>query len=52
VEGKGEDIYLVTIEWNLTIGGLTWLLTFALDWADIQLTFNGDIASTIKYIDL
>ena len=48
---NGEDIYLVTIEWNLTIGGLIWLLTFALDWKDIFLTFKGDINDTVKKID-
>jgi len=42
----------VTIEWNLTIGGLIWLLTFALDWKDIFLTFKGDINDTVKQIDL
>jgi hypothetical protein len=40
----------VTVEWNLTIGGLGWLLTFVLDLKDVQLTFKGDAQETIKYI--
>ena len=27
-----DDIHVVIIEWNLTLGGLVWLLTFAMDW--------------------
>lgn len=45
-----EDIYLVTVEWNLTIGGLIWLLSFVYDFKDIHITFKGDAQDAVKYI--
>jgi hypothetical protein len=48
-EENDEDIYLVTIEWNLTLIGLTWLLTFVLDFKDVQITLKGE--DTLKRID-
>jgi hypothetical protein len=45
-----DDIYLVIIEWNLTIGGLVWLLTFTLDWKDVFIVMRGDISKTVKAI--
>lgn len=45
-----EDIYLVTVEWNLTIGGLIWLLSFVYDFKDVHITFKGDAQDAVKYI--
>lgn len=46
-----DDIHVVIIEWNLTLGGLVWLLTFTLDWQDIFITLRGDFSQTIKMIN-
>ena len=45
-----DDIYVVIIEWNLTLGCLVWLLTFAMDWGDIFITLRGDFSQTIKKV--
>lgn len=45
-----DDIHVVIIEWNLTLGGLVWLLTFVLDWQDVFVTLRGDFGKTIKLI--
>lgn len=46
-----DDIYLVTIEWNLTLMGLVWLLTFTLDFKPVFVCLKGDLSKTIKYVD-
>ena len=45
-----DDIHVVIIEWNLTLGGLVWLLTFVLDWKDIFITLRGDFSKTVKMV--
>ena len=50
IPSNDDDIYLVIIEWNLTIGGLVWLLTFVVDWKPVFLTLKGDVSKTIKII--
>lgn len=39
---NNDDIYVVIIEWNLTLMGLVWLLSFALDYKDIFIVLRGD----------
>jgi hypothetical protein len=47
-----DDIYVVIIEWNLTLMGLVWLLSFVLDYKDIFIALRGDPGSTVKQISL
>ena len=46
-----DDKYVVIIEWNLAIGGMIWLLTFVLDWNNIQIVLKGDFKTTVKMIE-
>ena len=43
-----DDIYVVIIEWNLTLICLVWLLSFTLDFKDISITLRGDVSKTVK----
>jgi len=47
-----DDPYVVIIEWNLALVGMTWLLTFVLDWKDVYLTLIGPIEGTVKMIEV
>ena len=51
IPSDDDDIHVVIIEWNLTIGGLIWLLTFVLDWKDVFVTLRGDFSKTIKLVE-
>lgn len=52
IPSNDDDIYVVIIEWNLTLMGLVWLLTFVMDFSNIFLTLRGDMASTVKRVSL
>lgn len=45
-----DDKYVVIIEWNLALGGLTWLFFFIMDWGNVSLTLQGSYAVTVKMI--
>ena len=45
-----DDPYVVIIEWNLAIVGMTWLLTFVLDWKNVFLTLVGDVKGTMRIL--
>lgn len=50
IPSNDSDIYEVIIEWNLTLMGLLWLLTFVLDYKNVFLVLRGDFSRTIKKI--
>ena len=39
---RGDDKYVVILEWNLVFQGLAWLLTFTKDWKRVFVTLKGD----------
>ena len=49
-EENHDDIYVVILEWNLALGGLSWFITFVFDWDNVFLTLRGDFSKTVKYL--
>ena len=41
-------MYSNTIEWNLTLVSITWLITFVFEFKEIYISLRGNIDSLVK----